>query len=98
MEYKIGLYDTIIRMSDNAGIPKDERNTDYQKYLEWLAEGNTPGPADPLPDPRIAESKAYLAATDYKMLPDYTVAPDGEPLASIVAKRATARELVRSLS
>ena len=27
-------------------IPFDEENTDYQKYLEWVAEGNTPDPAD----------------------------------------------------
>jgi len=35
----------ILRKEDNAFIPKDEANTDYQAYLEW-AKTNTPEEAD----------------------------------------------------
>lgn len=34
------------RLSDNAFIPFDPANTDYQQYLKWLEEGNQPLPAE----------------------------------------------------
>jgi len=36
----------IKRTLDNAFIPFDPANTDYQQYLAWLAEGNQPAPAE----------------------------------------------------
>jgi hypothetical protein len=37
---------TIFRTIDDTFIPFDEQNSDYQSYLKWVAEGNTPLPAD----------------------------------------------------
>ena len=36
----------VLRVADNAFIPFDPANTDYQAYLKWVSEGNTPLPAD----------------------------------------------------
>lgn len=36
----------IIRILDNACIPFDPANTDYQAYLKWVSEGNIAEQAD----------------------------------------------------
>ena len=44
--------DSVLTQTGNSepyivkSIPFDEANTDYQEYLEWVAEGNTPDPAE----------------------------------------------------
>ena len=37
---------TVLRLADNAFIPFDPANTDYQAYLKWVEEGNTPEAAE----------------------------------------------------
>jgi hypothetical protein len=51
----------IKRIADNAFIPFDQANTDYQKYLEWLGEGNEPLPAD---EPQVQSLESPVPSTD----------------------------------
>ena len=40
------MTDQIRRKSDNANIPFDEGNIDYQEYKAWIDAGNTPEATD----------------------------------------------------
>ena len=47
MMYKLGKdNNSIFRLSDGACIPFDPQNIDYQAYLLWCEQGNTPLPAE----------------------------------------------------
>jgi len=71
----------IIRLLDgslNAGIPLDPDNTDYQEYLAWLEEGNTPLPPDQADFAdsweTIREKRDQLiTSSDWTMIPGATV-------------------------
>jgi hypothetical protein len=41
-----GEINAVAIVGQNICIPIDPDNTDYQAYLKWLAEGNTPLPAE----------------------------------------------------
>jgi len=41
-----GTVNGVINLDNNDIIPFDPDNTDYQQYLKWVEEGNTPLPAD----------------------------------------------------
>ena len=67
--YKLTTTTTIIRILDGACIPNDPENGDYDEYLKWIANGNVPTPADPIPNPAIWVIDAKLAALDLKSIP-----------------------------
>jgi hypothetical protein len=43
---KLDNSQVLIRTTDGAFIPFDPANTDYQEFLAWCEQGNTPLPAD----------------------------------------------------
>ena len=44
--YKLINKSVVQKLDDGTCIPFDPANTDYQTYLAWVAEGNTPTPAE----------------------------------------------------
>lgn len=51
--YKLTNSANIVRIKDGAFVPTSPENADYVAYLDWLAAGNTPIPAD-VEDPKAA--------------------------------------------
>ena len=60
--YQLTTSDSILRLSDNAFIPPDGGNRDYQEYLAWVEEGNMPEPAPIPPTPPVLTTEQKLNA------------------------------------
>jgi hypothetical protein len=57
------LGNVVLRLSDNTFITEDENSSSWREYQDWLAEGNTSEPADPLPpEPAPLTPQEKLAA------------------------------------
>ena len=65
MTFQLTNTTSILRLADNAFIPPDPDNIDYQAYLAWLEEGNEPEPAsdsEPEPAPMLTTEQKLEAA------------------------------------
>ncbi len=93
--YKLTNTNAILRLSDNASIPIDERNSGYQEFLRWRDgyidfEGvehapNTPSPADALVDIVVNEvtmRQARLALLQMDLLQTINAAINSMPEAA----------------
>ena len=58
----LGNINSVFQIDGVGHIPLDPANTDYQKYLIWLEEGNTPLPPDPIPEPEPLTAQQKLEA------------------------------------
>lgn len=66
--YKLTNYKSVIEIFSGKIIPFDDDNKDYQVYLVWLSDGNTPEPADKNTQPRVIEIYAELDGIDRKCI------------------------------
>jgi hypothetical protein len=81
--YKRTNSETIIRLKDNASIPADPANSDYQEYLRW-SEKNKPEPADPIPEPTYQEKRrAEYPSTEELIVALWEKDIEGRPETSI---------------
>lgn len=63
MTYQLTTGDTVLRLADNAFIPPDQANTDYQACLKYVEDGGEVLPAPEPPAPVELTPAEKLAAS-----------------------------------
>lgn len=70
MAYRLTLNPELIqRIADNTFFPTNPENKDYQEFLAWQADGNTPDPAES-PEETAAREAQELEHTEQTVLRD----------------------------
>lgn len=89
-------------LNGTMSVPKSDGNREYEAIKQWLSEGNIPEPefteaelAQQAADKKIAEAKAYLASTDFKMTVDYYPTMTAEQQEELSTKRSEARTFLK---
>jgi hypothetical protein len=60
-EYQLTATDAVIRTADNATIPADPANRDWQEYQNWLAAGGVPDPYVKPPKITVENTSDFIA-------------------------------------
>ena len=76
MAYKLSKFGKgVIRLKDKASIPECIDNTDWQEYLKWVQDGNTPDPAETPEEIAVRQAreakKVRMAQTVSQNLPTF---------------------------
>lgn len=98
MSYQISSFDPnfVVRLSDGASIPLEPSNADFQIYELWLAEGNQPLPAVPLPSLEAPDFSGLLDAIIGSSLYQKVLQQSGGSLPVNVAFTAVMGALIRA--
>ena len=82
--YQLTASTNILRLADNAFIPAEPTNIEYQEYLDWVAAGNTPEPYVPPVVPPATDWPGFVIAiqsdVDFKAV--WGAANTADPLAA----------------
>lgn len=90
------LNDSVVAKIDDDGLSRMSCTIENPEYLAWIAEGNTPEPADPVPNPRIEQIKQELSILDTKKIRPLAEG-DTVYLDSLNAQTLTLRDELRAL-
>jgi len=90
--YQLTTTDSILRLADAAFIPPDPLNADYQRYLAWVNDGNTPEPAPAPPEPVPVPNWAALGDALVAELPILNKLAANPLFAALVGRLQTLRQ------